>query len=333
MPLTDIGSYVPTAQEFEAHWTDVDADRVANTLPALTLPPNIGLADFTAEIAAVAAAVTELEDLENAREIATATRDSLRETMRDRIIEFRAAVDYRLKGSPYVRALPDTPQPRSSEQRHLKALDDVDSLWTRIDADTGVPNFVPPLTLRGGYTLATFQADLATLRNTFKSITEAENDLRLARAQRDELLEQLRVRMVSYREAIEVEYGPEHVFTETLPDVFPSSGGSNGGSGGSLTAPTGLALLAESDLTVTADWNDVVGADSYRAFVEIVPLGSSPSDTFIEEPTAFPSSDATLGPYDYEDTVRVKVRATNTEGDSPDSAVAEITLPSAPPPS
>ncbi len=33
MRITDLWSYVTTGQEFESHWTDVDADRVANTLP------------------------------------------------------------------------------------------------------------------------------------------------------------------------------------------------------------------------------------------------------------------------------------------------------------
>lgn len=51
MPITDLGSYVTTGQEFDSHWTDVDADRVANSLPELVLPDGYARAALAADVA------------------------------------------------------------------------------------------------------------------------------------------------------------------------------------------------------------------------------------------------------------------------------------------
>jgi hypothetical protein len=224
MPITDIGSYVTTGEEVKSHWTDVNADRVAGGGTALVLAGGYPLATLTTDVAVVATSITVQEDLDNAIALATTNRDAGRLALRDRLIEFRDAVQYRLPGSGYVRALPDTPHAEASEQKFLKALDDMASLWVRINADTGVPGFTPPLLLRGAFALAAFQTQLATLRTNYNAVTSAENDARIGRGQRDVRLDPLRDRFVQYRQAILVEYGPTHPFTLSLPDVYPQPG-------------------------------------------------------------------------------------------------------------
>jgi hypothetical protein len=232
MPISDLGSHVITGKEFLAHWSDVNADRTARTTVPFTLPGGYAEADLTAEVAAVEAAITAQEDLQNGLTIAMAARDAARGGLRNRIMEFRKAVEYRLKGSGYERSLPDTPHPDASEQKVLRALDDMASLWTRVNAASGLPNFTPPLLLLGGYALAAFRTDVTAMRAKFLAVTEAENGARIGRKTRDLLLGPLRDRLVQYRQGIEVEYGAEHVFTQTLPDVYDSGGSSPAGGGG-----------------------------------------------------------------------------------------------------
>ena len=140
------------------------------------------------------------------------------------MIDFRKLIDYRLKGSVYGTSLQPTPQEQASQQKILRALDDMADLWTRINADTTTPNFTPPLLFSDGFAVAAFEADLAALRAQFKAVVDAENDARMSRRQRDALLDPLRSRFVSYRVGIEVEYGALHAFTTSLPDVSPSPG-------------------------------------------------------------------------------------------------------------
>lgn len=237
MPITDIRSYVTTGNDFEAHWTEVNDDRAANTLPELAFPDGYKLADLAADIVQADAAITLDEDLNNAFDLVAQARDTLKNSLRDRLMEFRKAVDYRAPESGYVRALPDTPHEDASEQKTLKAADDMESLWTRLNADAAVPNFTPPLLLREGYDVAAFTADLATLRANYKSVSEAETGARIARKKRDVLLEPLKDKYVEYRQAIEVEYGEEHPFFQSLPDVYPPKSG-----GGTPAPPSPPAL-------------------------------------------------------------------------------------------
>ena len=224
MPITDLGSHVTVGEEFKSHWTDVNADRVAGGGTALLLIDGYSLGTLTTGVAVVATAITGQEDLDNAFALATTNRDNRKGTLRDRLIEFRDTVQYRCPGSGYVRALPDTPALNASEQKIIRALDDMASVWVRINADATVPNFTPPLLLRGNFTVAAFQAELALLRVDYNAVTTAENDARIGRGKRDVLLAPLRDRFVQYRQAIGVEYGPLHPFTTTLPDLTPPPG-------------------------------------------------------------------------------------------------------------
>lgn len=224
MPITDIWSYVTTGEEFKTHWEAVNLARTTGGGTALTLPGGYSLANLTADVAAVQDANSNQEGLDNGLDLATAARDTAREFLRNRLMEFRDAVQYRLPGSGYERALPQTPHEDASEQKLLKALDDMLNLWTRINGDTTVADFTPPLLLRGSYALAAFSTALTAMRATYQAVTAAENDARLGRGKRDVLLDPLRDRFVQYRKAIEVEYGPTDPFTTTLPSVYSSPG-------------------------------------------------------------------------------------------------------------
>lgn len=228
MPITGLWSYTTTGNDFDAHWTDLNANRVANTLLELLLSGGYGHSDLISDIAFLTSANTGVEDLDNAFDQAASDRDNLRLTLRSKLIEFRGVVNYRLPGSGLDQALPRTFAKRSSEERTLKALEDMASVWTRVNAHAATANYTPPLVLRDGYTLATFIADVAALRAYYKTVSDAENDLRIARKERDTLLDPLRSRFVEYREAVRVEYGEEHPFYISLPDVYPSNGGSGG---------------------------------------------------------------------------------------------------------
>lgn len=241
MAITSIGSYLTTANQIDAHWTDVNADRLANSLTALVLPGSYSLADFQAERDALQAALIALEDLDNVMQLAIGDRDAQKQNMRERLRHFRTAGKLYLSRSSYLRAIPTMPRMSTSESRFLRPLDDMASLWTRLNAETGIADFTPPLLLTGGYSISAFATDLTTLRANFMAITSADNDLEMARRQRDMRLDAIRDRIQKYRTAIELEYGPGHPFPTSLPEVTPPPG--------STPDP----------VTASAFWNDELG--------------------------------------------------------------------------
>jgi hypothetical protein len=177
-----------------------------------------------ADRAALQAAITDLEDKENDRQIAASARDITKVELRDRLASFRGMLQGKLPGSPYLAATPTLPDRRANETKFLAPLDDMASLWAKIDADTATPGFTPPLLLAGGYDRATFIADLADLRMMFATLATAENGLKLARKQRDALLPPARARMVQYRKLVEATFGHTHPLTLALPSMSPAAG-------------------------------------------------------------------------------------------------------------
>lgn len=225
MPITSIGSYIATAQDFIAHWTDVDADRLAATLPALTLTGGYSLADFTADSNDLQDAIDAVIGLENANVLASGDRDAQKENLLERLRQFRAALRLHFKGTSYADASPRIPRTTASQSKFTRSLADMLDVWQRLNASGGVGGFTPPLLLRGGYTQAGFDTDLDGLRTAYQDVDHAQNDLELGRRQRDQLLDPLRQRMLQYRAAIELEYAAGHPFVQSLPDVSPSNSG------------------------------------------------------------------------------------------------------------
>lgn len=225
MPVTTIGSYISTAQDIIAHWTDVNADRIAAGGTELLLTGGYSLADFIADVNALQAAIDAIIGLENANVLASGDRDAQKDNLLDRLRQFRAALKLHFKGTAYANAAPRVPRATASQSKFTRAMTDMSDLWQRLDASGGIGGFTPPLLLRGGYTQAGLDTDIASLRTAYQEVDHAQNDLELARKQRDQLLDPLRQRMLQYRAAIQLEYGEGHPFTQSLPDVSPGSGG------------------------------------------------------------------------------------------------------------
>lgn len=330
MPLAGIDTYVMTTDEFLAHWSNVNADRVAATLPALVLRGNYAIVDLTADRDDLQTAISQLEGLENSREIATSTRDSLKEDMKGRLGQFRAGIDLHLSESPYRDAVPVQPNSTSIESKFLRPFDDMQDLWGKINADTGLSGFTPPLLLRGGYTRANFTADLAELQQQFRTVTETESDLTVARRKRDELLEPLRNRLHQYQAAIELEYGPGHPLFESMPRLYPAdAGGGDEGEGGETTVPAApgspsLTILAPGQVGVT--FALVPGATAYRIWKLV--LGQESGFNEVGVVGGSPTTITTLPPGE---TVQIRLTAINAAGESEPGPYAEITLPAPPP--
>jgi hypothetical protein len=84
------------------------------------------------------------------------------------------------------------------------------------------------LTLRGAYTLATFQADVATMRTRYDAVKAGERAASDGRGARDELLDQAYDRMIQYRQRLPLTLEPDDPLLASMPKVTPSPGGGSG---------------------------------------------------------------------------------------------------------
>ena len=223
MPISDIDSYVLTGKEFKRHWTEVNALHIDAAGTELSLPDEYSVENLERDVLSLQTSISVVSGLEKAVGMAINDRNSLKKNLRDRVKEFRQAVGLLLKKTGYEAALPATPAETSSEQKYLKAFDDMASLWARIDLETGAKSFSPPLVLRNDFALSAFKEDVATLRQLYKVVNVADSNLKYGRKCRDILLEPMRERFVEYRKAVNVTFGDSHPLFKSLPRVYPKS--------------------------------------------------------------------------------------------------------------
>lgn len=223
MPLDDLGSYVPTMNEFGLHWEDVNTELGGAPATDLKLEGGFTRAMFLLLRDEIQAAITAMEGLDNARQIAADSRDQLKTAVRDRLGQFRAMLRGLLSKSKYAASAPVLPDVSTSESKFLGPFDDAADLWSRINADATIAGFTPPLVI-GAYALATFTADIAAVRAAYLAVLTADNDKRLAIRERDVLLPKAREYMVQYRSIVEGLFGSGHPLTQSLPVLFAASG-------------------------------------------------------------------------------------------------------------
>lgn len=223
MALNGIGSYLTTMDEFSAHWEDVNIALGGTLATDLKLQGGFTRALFLALRTDLGDAITGLVDLENGREIAVINRDQKKTAIGLRINQFRGMIRGLLPNSIYAGAAPLVPTFNLAETKFLAPFDDMASLWARIDADTTTPGFTAPLVL-AGYTRAMFVTEVAALRTVYAAVTTAENDLTVARLQRDAFLPLARERMVQYREMVPATFGPDHPLSQSLPTLSAAPG-------------------------------------------------------------------------------------------------------------
>ena len=167
-----------------------------------------------------------------------------------------------LADSRYDRMLPDTPHADSASGKTLEALRDMKRAWQKVDADSSVADFTPPLLLRGGYDAATFATEVETMDQRFEAVIETDGQRRQTLKRRDDLLAAAWGRMVQYRQAAEVEFAAEHALMQTLPDL-------TGGSSPPAEPPAGVTLTGTWDaasMTANLSWTESTAGDlvNYR---------------------------------------------------------------------
>lgn len=222
MPITTLGSWLPTIDAFIAHWVAVDAF----LSPAqFTLAGGYDVSALQLDRAALAVQLAEVQASLNLRSMASVDRDLKRASLNERVLQFKAGVRALLPGSRYLVSLPLMPYFRSSAGRWREMLDDVLNLWTAIDANSpAVPGFTPPLVLGGGYGLAAFTAEKAALEAALTMVTTLDQNLEQMREMRRALFRPVFEKLKEYRLGVVSGLPPGAPLLRSVPRLTPPAG-------------------------------------------------------------------------------------------------------------
>ena len=220
MSTYGLNLFPPTMQGFIAHWTQTNAALGASPL---TLKDGYTLAQLTADRAALVSAIDTVIPAVNTVQGAIVSRDTAKTAIRPRLVQFRAAIAASLPDSKYAGMLPTLPATTSNESKFLAPFVDATAIWQLINTEI-TPGFTPPLVLAGGYTKATFDADIAALRAAYLAVSNAQVGASVARANRDMLVKPATQRMKQYRQAVVARIVPGSALLTNIPMYTIDSG-------------------------------------------------------------------------------------------------------------
>ena len=214
MPLTTPSQYLKTVDEFVAHWGQVNT----HLAPGQISLRGYALSNLQANRATLAALMTAVQLADNVSQTASADRDIRKTDLKERLRQFRAMVAGQLADTSAASVLPKIPPFSAAPGTWIAAFDNVAGLWQ--DVNTAPPvGFAAPLTLSGGYGLASFSSETSALKNVFTAVTNAERGATMKRRERDALATAIKIRLREYRKSVAGAFVSGQALLETLPKL------------------------------------------------------------------------------------------------------------------
>lgn len=229
MPITGPGSFVPTINLFLPHWEQCNTSLGAGgpltfRNPNGPTPPTLNRANLETWRDALQLQHTAVEGQINDWEIAGADLMAAKVELHLRAGQFNDKVRSQLAGTLYERALPELPQPQDGQAIFVKAMDDISTLWAKINAAAGIAGFTPPLKLLGDYLLADFDTALANLRLKFQTESKADYLVGFKIEERNAIQKLVYPVLKAYRLAVPTFFAADSPQVLTLPKLTPDPG-------------------------------------------------------------------------------------------------------------
>jgi len=224
MPITNNASYVPTLNEFLSHWEQVDATLPAPLLIANSKGDEMQRSDLDGLLASLHSANAAVIDKLNDEQIARGSIELQKPALLARLNEFNDMVAAYWGQTGFPNARPKAPNVSDGEERFLSPMVDAANLWGKMNAASPPPGLELPMTL-AGMTLGAFQTAVDALRALYAAERDAQQDARLARAQRDAVKAAAYDGMKCYRMAVEARCQGLPELLASLPRLTPVSGG------------------------------------------------------------------------------------------------------------
>jgi hypothetical protein len=236
MAISSNASYIPTANEFLAHWASVDAFLGAGSPMVLPVNPGIIPAGFNRSGLVVLrdtlqANLDTVQEELNDVEIARGGIRLLKVALMRRLSLFIEVVVGYYAVTEFIDAKPRMPNEGDGEESFLRPMKDAKSLWVKLNAEPAPAGLTLPITVNVGtnevpelVNVAQFTAMVTELQVAYEGVAQAEQDLRLARAVRDKTMRSIYAVLLSYRTAVLPRIAGNEPLIETLPRLTPEPG-------------------------------------------------------------------------------------------------------------
>lgn len=236
MALSSKAAFIPTSNEFLAHWTLVDAalpPAAAFILPEEpgVIPPGFNRSGLVALRDLLQGHLDTVQDKLNDLQISGGALAMLKATLHKRLTLFLEVVDGFYVNTEFFTARPDAPGVDAGEEKFFGPLRDAKSLWTKLNAAAAPAGLALPIVLNEGtaeapllVTLAAFTTSLDLLKTKYEARANADQVLKLARGRRDKTMVDIRAVLLSYRKAAVPRLAGNQALIDSIPRVSPEPG-------------------------------------------------------------------------------------------------------------
>jgi hypothetical protein len=221
MPITSIGSYIPTGQSFENHWS---AAQTQVGPGVIVLQGGYTLAQFQIDLAAVTASINGIAGDIVALGVMRGQLEAKRNILRERLRQFRGVACGQLAGTPFVSQVPTLPGSGAVQSRFLEPMEKSLALWKLVAAPAAQGGLGLSIILAGGYSSDDFEGDIAALNGAFTAESRAESALENALKQRNAKLEAFYERLKQYRQVIVGVLPANDPLLQDVPRLTPRAG-------------------------------------------------------------------------------------------------------------
>lgn len=229
MPWSGASSVVPTINDFLPSWELVNTTLGVNgplllRNPNGTVPPTVNRGDLLTMRNDLQLKHADISGQMNNVQIAAAALRIMKEALHLRGGQFNDAVRSDLAGTTFVEALPLLPQPGDGQGIFVEPMDDISTLWAKINAAVGIPGFTAPLLLLGGYTLAEFNTALALLKTQFETVGKEDFLVSFKIKERNRMQDLIYPILKAYRLAVPTKFAATDPLVLSLPKLTPDPG-------------------------------------------------------------------------------------------------------------
>ncbi len=224
MALESNATFLPTMNEFSAHWELVNAAITPDLTAAAEGVAPATLGQFNDLRDSLQGHMNAIIGKLNEQEIARGDLRLKKQRLLRLLGEFLANMDAFYTSTSLYSARPKTPSLTEGQDAFTRPLVDMATLWETMNTRPAPAGVVLPLVLAEGTTQDSFKDEVADLAALYIAERKAAVGLVLARAERDVDKDRARQLMKGYRQAVPARCSQHPALLASLPDLSPKPG-------------------------------------------------------------------------------------------------------------
>ena len=226
MAITGPASYIPTMNEFVAHWALCNAALPVGTPLVIRQLNNVTMTQvqFAALRDTLQAQQNTIQSCLTAQQIARGVINLKKAALLEQFALFTSLLDGYFRNTEFYAARPLAPGLGFGQENFTRPLTDMMSLWEKINGGPAPAGVTLPLLLPDTTAQSTFASAVSSLQFSYAEERRKAQEVAIARAKRDLLMAQAYEVMKTYREAVPAKLSAHPQLVSTLPRLTPVPG-------------------------------------------------------------------------------------------------------------